>query len=141
MKNYSTQSVKECLFFVFCLFCFLLLSNNTIHLMFYTYICHWNTFHYKYIIQIPFHVVKQSHVRVTSKNFCSLFIMFFANFRFISWSSPPPWLFIWPYLQLYVKLNVWSWQFLQKSLGKFTNIFHLPSQIYANILSRTSGIS
>ena len=52
MKNYSIQSSKECLFFVFCLFCFLLLSNNTLHLMFYTYICYSNIFQYKYIIQI-----------------------------------------------------------------------------------------
>ena len=41
--------------------------------MFYTYICYWNTFHYKHIIQITFHVVKLSHVRVTSKDICSLF--------------------------------------------------------------------
>ena len=32
------------------MFCFLLLSNNTLHVMFYTYICYWNTFQYKYII-------------------------------------------------------------------------------------------
>ena len=67
LKNYSIQSFKECLFFVFCLFCFLLLSNNTLHVMFYTYICYWNTFQYKYIIQFTFHVVKQSHARVTSR--------------------------------------------------------------------------
>ena len=45
--------------FIFCLFIFLLLSNNAIHVMFYIYICYWNTFQYKYIIQITFHVVKQ----------------------------------------------------------------------------------
>ena len=43
LKNYSIQSLKECLLFVFCMFCFLLLSNNTLHVMFYTYICYWNT--------------------------------------------------------------------------------------------------
>ena len=45
------------------------------------YICHWNIFQYKYIKQI--YVVKQSHVRVTSKDICLLFIMNFAYFRFI----------------------------------------------------------
>ena len=34
LKNYSIQSIKECLFFVFCMFCLLLLSNNTLYLMF-----------------------------------------------------------------------------------------------------------
>ena len=106
MKNYSTQFFKECLFFVFCLFCFLLLSNNTLHVMFYTYICYWNTFQYKYITLITFHVVKQSHVRVTSKDICLLLIMFFVYFRLIliSWSSPPPLLFNWPRVQLYLKV-------------------------------------
>ena len=51
--------------------------------MFYTYICYWNTFQYKYIVQITFHVVKQSHVRMTSKDICLLFIIFFTYFRFI----------------------------------------------------------
>ena len=37
LKNYSIQSFKECLFFVFCLYCFLLLSNNTFQVMFYTH--------------------------------------------------------------------------------------------------------
>ena len=110
MKNYSTKFFKECLFFVFCLFCFLLLSKNTLHVMFYTYICYWNTFQYKYITLITFHVVKQSHVRVTSKDICLLLIMFFVYFRLIliSWSSPPPLLFNWPRVQLYLKLNVQS---------------------------------
>ena len=51
--------------------------------MFYTYICYWNTFQYKYIKQITFHAVKQSHVRVSSKDICLLFTLFFAYFRFI----------------------------------------------------------
>ena len=76
MKNCSIQSFKECLFFVFCLFCcFLLLSNNTLHLMFYCYICYWSTFQYKHIIQIT--VVKQSDARVTSKDICVFFIVLF----------------------------------------------------------------
>ena len=29
--------------------------------MFYPYICYWNTFQYKYIVQITFDVVKQSY--------------------------------------------------------------------------------
>ena len=48
MKNFSIHSFKKCLFFVFCLFWFLLLSNNTVHVIFYTYICYWNTFQYKH---------------------------------------------------------------------------------------------
>ena len=93
LKNCSIQSFKECLFFVFYLFCFLLLFNNTLHVMFYTYICYCNIFHNKYIIQITFHVVRQFHARVTSKDICLLFIIFFSYFRFIltffiSWSSP-----------------------------------------------------
>ena len=67
LKNYSMQFFKESLFFVFGLFCFLLLSDNILHLMFYTFICCWNTFQYQYILQITFHVEKQYHVRVTSK--------------------------------------------------------------------------
>ena len=82
MKNYSTQSFKE-FFFVFCLFCILLWSNNTLCVMFYTYICYWNIFQYKHIIQITFYVVKQSHVQVTTKDICLLFILFFVYFRFI----------------------------------------------------------
>ena len=83
LKNYSIKSFKECLFFVFCLFCFLLLllllllSNNTLYVMFYTYICYWNIFQYKYIIQITYHIVKQSHARVTSKDICLLFSILF----------------------------------------------------------------
>ena len=42
--------------------------------MFYTYICYWDTFQYKYI---TFHVVKRSHARVTSKDICLLFIILF----------------------------------------------------------------
>ena len=83
LKNWSMQSFKECLFFVFCLFCFLLLSNNTLHVMCYTYICYWNIFQYKYVIQITFHVVKQFHARVTSKDIYLLFIILFFYFRFI----------------------------------------------------------
>ena len=74
---------KECLFFVFCLICFLLLSGNTLHITFCTYICYWNTFQYKCIIQITFHVVKQSHARVTWKDI-SLSHYFFAYSRFVS---------------------------------------------------------
>ena len=76
-KLVNTIFQKKFVFFVFYLFCFYLLSNNTLHVMFYTYICYWNTFQYKYIIQITFHIVKQSHVRVTAKYICLPFIIFF----------------------------------------------------------------
>ena len=113
MKIWKTilQSFKECLFFVLCLFCFLFLSNNTIHVIFYTYICYWNTFQYKYIIQITFHVVKQSHARVTSKDIClftlyhivSLPISVLSQFRSQFRSSPPS-LFNRPHVRLYLKV-------------------------------------
>ena len=61
----------------FLLVLFLLLFNNTLHVMFYTYICYWNTFQYKYIMQITFHVVKQSHVWMSSKDICLLCIILF----------------------------------------------------------------
>ena len=47
LKKCSTQSFKECLFFVFCFLGFFLLSVNTLHLICYTYICYWNTFSIK----------------------------------------------------------------------------------------------
>ena len=60
------------------------LFNNTLHVIFYTYICYWSRFQYKYI---TFHVVKQSHAGVTSKDICLFFIilflclfLFFLNF-------------------------------------------------------------
>ena len=77
LKNYSIQSFEEYLFVAFGLFCFLLLSNNTLHVMFYTYICYWSTFQHSYIIQINSHVVKRYHARVTSKDICLLFIILF----------------------------------------------------------------
>ena len=105
LKNYPIQSFKECLFFIFCLFYFLLLSNNTLHLMFYTYIV--TETHFNNIIQVA--VVKQSHERVTSKNICLFFIMLFlCLFLFcldlvFSLSSLPPSLFSGPCVQLYLK--------------------------------------
>ena len=80
LKNYSVHSFKECLFFVLYKFCFLLLPNNTLHVMFCIYICYWNIFQYKYIIQITFHVVKQSCARVTSKSY--LFTLFYIYHLF-----------------------------------------------------------
>ena len=56
LKNHSMQSFKERMFFFFCVFCFLFLSNNILHIMFYTYICYCNTFQFKYNIEITFHV-------------------------------------------------------------------------------------
>ena len=79
------QSFKEFLFSVFCLFCLSLLSNNTFHVILYTYICYWNKFQCKYIIQITFHVEKQFHARVTQKIFVySLSYYLFACFYFVS---------------------------------------------------------
>ena len=40
LTNQSIQSFKKYLFFVFCNVCFLLISNNTLHVTFYTYICY-----------------------------------------------------------------------------------------------------
>ena len=59
-----------------------------LYVMFYTYICYWNTtFQYKYIIQITFPVVKQPYARVTSKVFVyALSYYLFACFHFVSTS-------------------------------------------------------
>ena len=103
LKNYIIQSFKECLFSAFCLFRFLLLSNNTLLFMFYTYICHWNMFQNKYIRQITFHVVKHSPAQVTSKDICLLFIILFLrlflfclDFVLFCEALLLPWLFNWP---------------------------------------------
>ena len=37
---------------------------------------------YKYIIQITFHIVKQSHLQLTSKDISLLFILFICQIRF-----------------------------------------------------------
>ena len=61
--------------------------------MFYTYICY---FQYKHNVQITFHVQKQFHARVTSKdlftlhNIISFPISVLSRFCFISLNSPPP---------------------------------------------------
>ena len=95
---------KKCLFFVFCLFCFLSFCSNTHHIMFYTYTCYWNTIQYKYVTQITFRIVKQSHAQVTSKDFVySLSYYCFAFFNFASTSFYfmklfPSLLFNWPLL-------------------------------------------
>ena len=54
--------------FHFLLFCFFSLSNNTLHVMFYTYICYWNRIQYKYIIQITFYLVHPWFQRKQSKS-------------------------------------------------------------------------
>ena len=53
---------------------FLLLSSNTLHVMVNTCICYWNTFQFKYIVEITFYVVKKFHVRLTSKDICFFLI-------------------------------------------------------------------
>ena len=45
--------------------------------MLYTYVCYWNRFQYKNIIQITFHVVKQYHTWPTSKDIYLLIIKLF----------------------------------------------------------------
>ena len=86
IKNLETAqyNLSKNVYFQFsACFVFLLLSNNTLHVMFYTYICYWNTFQYKYIIQITFDVAKQSRARVTSKDIFLLFvILFFCLFLY-----------------------------------------------------------
>ena len=87
MKNWKTKqynlsknisfSFSACFSFCCCCCLLFLISNNTLHVMFYTYICHWNTFQYKYIIQTTFHITKQYYARVTSKDICFPFIILF----------------------------------------------------------------
>ena len=48
--------------------------------LFYTYICYWNAFQNKYITQITFHVLKQSHARVTSKEKTPVSLLFLYTF-------------------------------------------------------------
>ena len=76
--------------------------------MFYNYIRFWNTFQYKYIIQIIFYVLKQSHAWVTSKDIYLLFILFFCLFPFyldfMKLSSPFV-VYLIPYAVIF-KLNV-----------------------------------
>ena len=115
LKNCSIQSFEECSFFIFCLFCLLLSSNNTLHLTFYTYICYWNTFQYKYIIQIAFYAVRQSHAWVNLKRYLFTFyhiiylsIFVLSQLLFISWSCPPSSLFNCPCVHLYLKVPIIS---------------------------------
>ena len=111
LKIYSIQCFKECLFFVFFLFLFLflLLANNTLHAMFYIYIGYWNTLQYKYILL--FSIRKTTSCASDFKRYLFTLhqIIYFpisvlSRHRFISWSSPPPLLFNWPRVRLY--LNV-----------------------------------
>ena len=103
LKNYSKFSKMFVFSFSAC-FIFLSLSTNTLHVLFYTYTYYWNTFQYKYIMQITFRIVKQSHAQVTSKDFVySLSYYFFAYFNFASTSFYfmklfPSLLFNWPLL-------------------------------------------
>ena len=101
LKNYSIKFFNESLFFLFCLFWFLSLSNNTLHVMFYTYICYWNIFQYNYIIQITFHVLKKSHARVILKDVYFLLCYFFP---FYYMKLSPCSLFSWPCVQLHLKV-------------------------------------
>ena len=83
IEKVTNTIFQRMLVFFFCLFCFLLLSNNTLHVMFHTYLCYWNKFQYKYITEITFHVQKQFHAWVTSKGICLLVIILLISlFRF-----------------------------------------------------------
>ena len=109
LKIYSIQCFKECLFLVG-FFCFFLsLANNTLHAMFYIYIGYWNTLQYKYILL--FSIRKTTSCASDFKRYLFTLhqIIYFpisvlSRHRFISWSSPPPLLFNWPRVRLY--LNV-----------------------------------
>ena len=122
MKNEKllNTTFKECLFFVFCLFCFLLLSNNILHVMFYTYICYWNTFQHKHNNLIISCAIDFKRYLLTLYHICLLFIILFLclflfclDFEFwilsfVStlnlWSSPLSSLLNWPRVQVYLKV-------------------------------------
>ena len=93
IKNWKTTqynlSKNVCFSFSTC-FVFSLLSNNTLHEMFCTYNCYWNTFQYKYIIQITFHVMCEWFQKtfIYSYHIIYLPISVLSRLRFISWSSP-----------------------------------------------------
>ena len=67
--------------------------------MFYTYIRYWDTFQYKYISASDF-----KRYFLTLYHIISLPISILSRLCFISWSSPPPSLFNWPRIQLYLKV-------------------------------------
>ena len=67
MKNWKTTQYnlsKNVSFSFSVFFVFLLLSYNSLHVMPYIYICYWNTFEYKYITQITFHVKKTKQKKI-----------------------------------------------------------------------------
>ena len=108
MYNYFVKKKKKLLNTIFQIIfvfrflpVFLLLSNNTLHVMFYTYICYWNIFQYNYIIQITFHVLKKSHARVILKDVYFLLCYFFP---FYYMKLSPCSLFNWPCVQLHLKV-------------------------------------
>ena len=95
----------------------LFLSNNTLHVMFSTYICYWNTIQYKYI-QITFHVVKQYHARVFSKDIWLLFIMLFICLflsLFVYQFTLSGWFFLWAPSQKFI---IWEKCVTLAILGK-----------------------
>ena len=126
-KNYSIQSFKEFLFFVFCLFYFLILSNKILHVMFYSYICYWNT-----MPQNNPMCEWLQKIFVHSLSYIYLPISVFSRLRFISWSSPPFSLFNWPCApQPYIRFEVIYYPLF--------NIFWIYWMfIYAFVLARYS---
>ena len=64
-----------------------LLSNNTLHVMFYTYICYWNTFQYMYI-QITFHVtVKLPSLSISQFTLRGWFFPLNLSQKLITWEK------------------------------------------------------
>ena len=73
-KNWKT--VQSLFFFLF-LLSFLLLSNNTLHVMLHSYISYWNTFQYKCTLHYYFSCRKTISARVTSEDICFILILLF----------------------------------------------------------------
>ena len=103
--NVLKNACFSCFFFCF----FLSLANNTLHTMFYIYIGYWNTLQYKYILL--FSIRKTTSCASDFKRYLFTLhqIIYFpisvlSRHRFISWSCPPPLLYNWPRVRLY--LNV-----------------------------------
>ena len=141
MKNYSIQSFKECLLFIFWLFCFVLWSNNTLHLIFCTYICYWNTFQYKYIVVKQLCASEFKRYLFIFYHTISFSIFVLSRHRLISWSSPPTSLFNWPCVQLYLKVSnqsvrvtnsSYAWLSFVKKIHAISFVFNVSREIREN---------
>ena len=130
----------------------MLFSNNTLHVMFYTYICYWNIFQYKSIIQLNsvhncFSCRKTISCAIGFKiylfnlyHIISLPILVLSRLCLISLSSSPPLLFNWPRMQFPWALSrklINLDDSCKKNPRKVENISHPTSQIYAKVPSPT----